>query len=146
MSWTKADRLKYNQQYRSEHKDDPKWKASQRERCRKFRHHLKAHIVKLMGGKCSRCGFNEHLFGLEFDHKDPKTKKYNPGSLIGSCNKQRAIDYITKNCILLCANCHALKTVAYSDNLRGRNISDTTTERELFEFTKRKKKPRKPKI
>lgn len=132
MAWTPEQRKKYFQCYTNLHKDDPTWKASTRNRQRRKRHKMKKLLVAALGGKCIRCGFSEHIFALEFDHLDPISKQCDPSYLISSSTYKAAYDYITANCQLLCANCHALKTVAYADNLRGTNISDTTSEKALF--------------
>jgi len=132
MAWNPEQRKKYFQIYTQKHKNDPAWKASQRNRQRRKRHKMKRLLIAVMGGACVRCGFSEHIFALEFDHLDPANKKADPSYLISSGTYRQAHDYITKNCQLLCANCHALKTVAFADNLRGNNISDTTEEQTLF--------------
>lgn len=133
MTWSKEYTRKYMQDYAEAHRNTSKWKASARERQRKRRHKLKLELVAALGGKCVRCNFSEHMFALEFDHRDPSTKQHEPSYLISSSSRQTAFEYITKNCELLCANCHALKTVAYGDNLKGTNTSDTTSEKVLYE-------------
>ena len=124
----------YNREYLKQHPQSQESKASNREKQRMLRHQIKLRIVALMGNRCWRCGWAEHMFGLEFDHKDPLQKQHVPSDLISrTAHSTKAEQYITANCTMLCANCHALKTVAYGDNLRGNNISDTTKERQLFE-------------
>ena len=131
-------RRDYARRYAEKNRNTEGWRASNRNKQRRRRHKLKQELVQLMGGRCKRCGFNEHMFALEFDHNDPTSKetdnrKHSPSDLISCGNRQETIDYITKNCTMYCANCHSLKTVAYADNLRGTNLSDTSAEKELFE-------------
>jgi 5-methylcytosine-specific restriction endonuclease McrA len=80
-----------------------------RGRSPKERLQLKRVCVDMLGGKCINCGFNSHLAALEFDHIDPK-KKYKSVSdlLLGS--SWETIQQEVKKCVLLCANCHRIKT------------------------------------
>ena len=132
---TKEKQHEYYVRWRAKLKisDPQKLKRIAREQARGARRRLKLKLITLMGGKCWRCGWHEHPMGLEFDHTDPPTKQYTPGDLISRYGSEKAIAYVTRRCIMLCANCHALKTVAYGENLRGNNISDTTAERVLYE-------------
>ena len=57
----------------------------------------KQYLVALLGGSCIRCGFNESIYALEFDHKD-HNKKTLP------------IEESLNDCQLLCVNCHRIKT------------------------------------
>ena len=67
----------------------------------------KEELVKLKGGKCSKCNYNKSLSALSFHHRDPKEKlfglskealwKYSWDKIISEVNK----------CDLLCLNCHA---------------------------------------
>lgn len=59
---------------------------------------------------CSRCGYKEHGVAIDFDHKDPSTKKFNishrlPNSYLPTLFKE------IRKCRLLCANCHRIKTL-----------------------------------
>ena len=58
---------------------------------------------------CEFCGFNEHAVALEFDHIDPKTKKYSIGSQLISMSWKALHEEIAK-CRVLCANCHQIHT------------------------------------
>src|SRR4030095_334574 len=65
----------------------------------------KIHFVKLLGGKCSRCGYSANLAALAFHHVRGKEFKLDVRSL-----SNRKIDPIIKEvakCKLLCHNCHA---------------------------------------
>ena len=67
----------------------------------------KKDAVDYKGGKCSKCGYNEHYAALQFHHLNPSEKEY-------SWNKLRLMswDKIKKEldkCIILCANCHSIQ-------------------------------------
>lgn len=60
--------------------------------------------VRLLGGKCLKCGENRH-YALCFHHLDPKQKVDTPSRLIANSQFEDLLIEIQK-CILLCANCH----------------------------------------
>lgn len=66
----------------------------------------KKELMKIIGDKCSCCGYNKNLSALEFHHIDPKTKKFTldarklPNSKFEDCLKE------AKKCMIICANCH----------------------------------------
>lgn len=65
----------------------------------------KLHFVKLLGGKCSNCGYSKNLAGLAFHHLGGKEFKLDVRSL-----SNRNIIPIKKEiakCKILCHNCHA---------------------------------------
>jgi hypothetical protein len=60
--------------------------------------------IKLLGGECSKCGYNKNYAALQFHHLDPSEKEFNWGKL-----RLRSWNSILKElskCQLLCANCH----------------------------------------
>lgn len=70
---------------------------------------LKKKCVDLLGGKCSRCGYDEFLAGLDFHHINGKD--LNVATLIARSARNtdsqlnRLFNEVEK-CILLCRNCH----------------------------------------
>lgn len=74
----------------------------------KFKHEQwkdrKRKAVKLMGGKCSACGYKRCLAALEFHHLDPDQKNREWSGIV-RMKWERAIIEL-KKCILLCSNCH----------------------------------------
>lgn len=70
----------------------------------KKRRDLKKEMKNLLGGKCSRCGYNKCLAALDFHHNQGN-KEAVVSILLKDCSKQKALKEI-KKCILLCANCH----------------------------------------
>jgi len=80
--------------------DNPKeYKSERRKR--------KESLIKILGGKCSECGYHKSISALSFHHKYPKKKKFdisNNGNLMK--------DWIVvlreaKKCKILCLNCHS---------------------------------------
>lgn len=69
-----------------------------------LRRSMKRQAIKLLGGKCSICGYDRCIDALEFHHKDPKQKDFK----IGSGNTMSWKDYKkeAEKCILVCSNCH----------------------------------------
>lgn len=65
----------------------------------------KLRLVKMLGGKCSRCSYEANLSALAFHHLGGKEIKLDARSL-----SNRKIDPIlaeVAKCKLLCHNCHA---------------------------------------
>lgn len=70
---------------------------------RKIIKEKKKYLVDLLGGKCSKCGYNRSLQALDFHHKD-NNKEFEL-----SKNMKKKLSFLekeAKKCILLCANCH----------------------------------------
>ena len=84
---------------------------------------VKRRLVDLLGGKCVDCGYSAHLAALDFDHIDPKTKKF------GLSDRMAVSDYLelveeARKCVLRCANCHRIRTYPdATDNNLERMIS-----------------------
>lgn len=72
---------------------------------------------KCMKG-CSECGFKGHHFQLDLDHVDPTTKTNNNNhrAYEPSWSKERIKKELSL-CVILCANCHRLKTYKNGDHL-----------------------------
>lgn len=59
---------------------------------------------KLLGEKCSICGYSKCVDALEFHHKNSNEKEFK----LGSGNTMSWKDYRAEalKCILVCSNCH----------------------------------------
>ena len=69
-----------------------------------YRRKLKQKAVDLLGGKCSKCGYDKCLAALDFHHVDKTKKEFN---IFGIKRKSwKKIVEELKKCILLCSNCH----------------------------------------
>lgn len=60
-------------------------------------------VLKQQIGKCQRCGYDKCMGALAWHHLDPEKK----GRYIWRSQAIALIREELKNCILLCANCHA---------------------------------------
>ena len=69
-----------------------------------LRQSMKKQAIRLLGGKCSRCGYNRCIDALEFHHENPKEKEFK----LGSGNTMSWKEYKTEalKCKLVCSNCH----------------------------------------
>ena len=67
----------------------------------------KEKAVEYKGGKCTKCGFNDHAAALQFHHTNPEEKDANWGKIKGK-SWDKIVEEIDK-CVLLCANCHAIE-------------------------------------
>ena len=69
-----------------------------------LRRSMKLQAIKLLGGKCSICGYNKCVNALEFHHKDPTIKEFKLGS--GNTMSWKEYKNEALKCILVCSNCH----------------------------------------
>lgn len=76
--------------------------------------------VEYLGGKCVDCGFNDYsrLEVFEFDHLPKYEKRERLSVLFGGHSWDTIIEELDK-CDLVCANCHATRTVQRLGSLRG---------------------------
>ncbi len=70
----------------------------------RYRNGRKLKLIKIMGGKCCKCGYNRNMAALDFHHLDPKIKEKNFSTKIRE-NWAEALEEL-KKCILVCRNCH----------------------------------------
>lgn len=64
---------------------------------------MKKEMIKRMGGKCSKCGYNKSIAALQFHHTDPLIKEF---ALMESTHSWDKFQKEAEKCELLCANCH----------------------------------------
>ena len=93
---------------------------------RRFR--AKAAAIRLLGGKCTKCGWHGNQAAMQFHHKDASKKDF----IIGNVGNKSwdSIKNEMKKCILLCANCHMIEHSTKNDekflkealNYKGRNL------------------------
>ena len=91
----------------------------------KARRERKDHLIALLGGRCSRCGYRKCTAALEFHHRDRTQKKFdlNRAFLL---QRWKTVVHEAMKCDLLCANCHR----ELEDELRQVAIADAAVERE----------------
>lgn len=72
-------------------------------RNRERRRKMSAKIKTEHGGACVACGYDKCIQALEFDHVEPKTKKYTISSMR---DKLKPALKEASKCLLLCCRCH----------------------------------------
>lgn len=90
---------------------------------KKARKERKRKLVEMLGGKCSRCGYNKCIRALDFHHLDSTEKKFNLSTLGYTCSWDRLVEE-AQNCELLCANCHREEEADEDDFLIERDVSN----------------------
>lgn len=73
----------------------------------------------LLEHPCVDCG-EDDLVVLEFDHRDPETKKFNIAEAVNQCRSLSAIEEEIAVCDVRCANCHRRRTAEMLDYRRWR--------------------------
>lgn len=66
----------------------------------------KLELINLMGGCCSRCGYNKNIAALEFHHINPEEKSFQLDARHLSNTSMNKILEESHKCILVCSNCH----------------------------------------
>lgn len=69
-----------------------------------LRRSMKIQAIKLLGGKCSKCGYDKCIDALEFHHENPQEKEFKLGS--GNTMSWKEYKNEALKCKLLCSNCH----------------------------------------
>lgn len=69
-----------------------------------LRRSMKKQAIKILGGKCSVCGYDKCIDALEFHHKNPLEKDFKIGS--GNTMSWKEYKKEAMKCILVCSNCH----------------------------------------
>ena len=70
------------------------------------RHEKSVELLRIAGGCCVRCGYNECDAALDFHHINPRTKQFNVKT--GLTRSMASLKSEIAKCVLLCANCHRL--------------------------------------
>lgn len=87
-----------------------KWNEYMRDYRKKNYRNYRNGLLERLGGKCVVCGSADRL---EIDHKDPKTKEFDP-SAYPPVSKAR-VDREMAKCQLLCHDCHFKKSLSDYD-------------------------------
>lgn len=69
-----------------------------------FRRRRKENLARVLGSKCSLCGYDRCIGALEFHHIEPENKGYQLSS--GNCHNLENDLKEAEKCILVCSNCH----------------------------------------
>jgi len=71
------------------------------------RRRRKEKLVKMLGGKCSDCGYNKSITALSFHHIEPKEKCFDISSNGNLMQEWEIVLDEAMKCKILCLNCHA---------------------------------------
>jgi hypothetical protein len=74
---------------------------------REERHKRKEFLIKMLGGKCKKCGYNKSPYALSFHHIDPANKNFDLSLNGNILHRWEEVIEEAKKCELLCLNCHA---------------------------------------
>lgn len=94
------------------YKDKDKQREYQRIRQQKNTVLYRQTVVEMFGGKCQECGYNKNILAFQLDHIVPILRKSNEKDLTKQVWRKVALGIIPMDGLqLLCANCHAIKTI-----------------------------------
>jgi hypothetical protein len=68
-------------------------------------------LAQLRRVPCADCGVRYDTCAMDFDHRDPATKRYTVSRMICRASTAAILDEAAK-CDIVCANCHRLRTMA----------------------------------
>ena len=118
-------RAYYYEVHSKRRKENPEfWSQVERARAKNKKEKKNLHLKELrekLGGKCSICGYCEHVEILQFHHHGKN--KYKNVSEIPNYEKR---ENEAKKCILLCPNCHAIET------LKERNAKNQKMDLQIY--------------
>jgi len=94
--------------YREVNRD--KYRKLNNDRCKRIRAERHILIDRIKNKRCHDCGIFYPPFVMDFDHRDPSTKKYEIHDLFYTlCPTSRLLSEIDK-CDVVCVCCHRLRT------------------------------------
>lgn len=70
---------------------------------------LREWVDKIKSVPCHDCGNIFPPYVMDFDHRDPKMKKFTIGGNLASYSR-RALEEEISKCDIVCANCHRIRT------------------------------------
>lgn len=91
-------------------------KVERNARRKLYLHKCKIGALIVLGGQCVKCGYVGNIDALQIDHIKPiggeaKRRKGASSSYNQTAFYRSIIDGLRENLQVLCANCHAIKTV-----------------------------------
>ncbi len=122
-SWCKSCRKEYNRQHYKNNKED--YKRRGKASCKKLRDATQKKIMEYLTlHPCEVCGERDPVV-LDFHHRDPLTKEFTIGQILGHGYQWERIFAEIKKCTVLCANDHrrehAKKKNSYRHQHSGRS-------------------------
>jgi hypothetical protein len=98
--------------YYSKRYYDPNGSERKRlERNREKNKELRREIIR--GAKsipCMDCGVEYPYYVMDFDHRDPKEKRYTVGMMVGQGQPLDQLRQEIAKCDVVCSNCHRIRT------------------------------------
>jgi hypothetical protein len=104
-AWCKECRRVYDAAYHRR-----TWGEARRAQKRERQHEFSAWYRCLKDGPCTDCGGHFDPVVMQWDHLPGHQKSANLSDLAGTGSRRRVLEELEK-CELVCANCHALRTV-----------------------------------
>jgi len=72
--------------------------------------HAQARMLRSLKHRpCADCGERFAPYVMDFDHRDPRQKRYTVSRMIGRAGTERIMAEVAK-CDIVCANCHRQRT------------------------------------
>lgn len=66
-------------------------------------------LAELRAVPCADCGVRFEPCAMDFDHRDPTTKRYTVTRMVGRASTEAILVEVAK-CDIVCANCHRMRT------------------------------------
>jgi len=66
-------------------------------------------MIEYKGGKCIDCGEMPHTAAMAFHHLDPSKKDFTIAKIRNKASLTNTVKLELDKCVLLCANCHAIR-------------------------------------
>jgi hypothetical protein len=66
-------------------------------------------LDRLRDTPCQDCNGRFPAAAMDFDHRDPRTKRSSVTRMIGRAGTRTLLDEVAK-CDIVCANCHRMRT------------------------------------
>lgn len=102
------ERNAYNRQYRADHKKVIHARVVKANRARRQDRYAKVQALK--AGPCKDCGQAHPYYVMDFDHRDPATKRADISHLVKNGTSWELVLEEIAKCDLVCVNCHRLRT------------------------------------
>lgn len=90
----------------------------------------KLELIRMMGGKCTCCGYDKNVAAMEFHHINPEEKDFPLDARHLSNTTMERIIEESKKCILVCSNCH--KEIHYPAQTKEQLVEKVYDNKSLF--------------
>lgn len=95
--------------YANYYKTSDKEKNRLRNKKRQLREEIRQIVVEAKSVPCMDCKVSYPYYVMDFDHRDPTTKKFNIADNYTHSSKKKILEEIAK-CDVVCSNCHRIRT------------------------------------